>query len=239
MPGELDDVVGAEIISSAFTNDVKNRTLMRYSNAAARDASIPAPIEGNFAYLQDIDQATLYANGVWETVLLVSDLPPPVAQLQAGLGDAQTDTSVQIWSFEIFQSPVASVTINRPAGWSTFNVVSVATVQYANLITGDVQLQGSLNVDGNGGPTGISPVFNIGDNPIFVATHAAAVSGASFVVSLDLRDDAGNAGTATGRYCPGLRRRPSASTRCPGRRQLYRTRHRCGFCVCGSASVQQ
>ena len=47
---EIPDVAGGETITSAFTNNVKNRTVMRYANEAARDASIPVPVEGDLAY---------------------------------------------------------------------------------------------------------------------------------------------------------------------------------------------
>ena len=65
---ELPDVTGGETIASAYTSAVKNRTVMRYSSAAARDTSIPAPVAGNLAYLQDSDTVTYYDGTVWQTV---------------------------------------------------------------------------------------------------------------------------------------------------------------------------
>ena len=66
---ELGDVSGGETISSAFTNNVKNRTVMRYANAAARDASIPVPVEGDMAYLQAENVITYYASAQWFRIL--------------------------------------------------------------------------------------------------------------------------------------------------------------------------
>ena len=45
---------------------------MRYASAAARDTSIPAPIEGSLAYLQDSNTVTYYDGTVWQTVLVVA-----------------------------------------------------------------------------------------------------------------------------------------------------------------------
>ena len=67
---ELNDVAGGETIASTFTNQVKERTVMRYASAAARDASIPAPIAGSLAFLDDTDTITMYDGGLaaWVTV---------------------------------------------------------------------------------------------------------------------------------------------------------------------------
>ena len=58
---ELSDVTGGQIIGAAFTNQVKERTAMRYASAAARDASVPIPVEGALAYLQDVRTLTMWA----------------------------------------------------------------------------------------------------------------------------------------------------------------------------------
>ncbi len=62
---ELSDVIGGNTVTAAFTNEVKERTLMRYATAAARDTSIPAPIAGSQAWLEDSDTVTLYDGAAW------------------------------------------------------------------------------------------------------------------------------------------------------------------------------
>ncbi len=59
---ELADVVGGNTITASFTNEVKERSVMRYADAAARDASIPAPIIGSLAFLSDVDRITVYVS---------------------------------------------------------------------------------------------------------------------------------------------------------------------------------
>ena len=48
---ELTDRLAGETILASFHNAVKERTMMRYANLAALDASIALPDPGSFAYL--------------------------------------------------------------------------------------------------------------------------------------------------------------------------------------------
>jgi hypothetical protein len=65
---ELGNVAGGETVTASFTNDVKNRTVMRYADAAARDASIPVPVDGDVAWLSASDDLTIYNGGTWLTM---------------------------------------------------------------------------------------------------------------------------------------------------------------------------
>ena len=62
---EIPDVVGGTPINTAWGNPIKDRTVMRYANAAARDASIPAPLNGDTAWLLDTHQLTIYTGATW------------------------------------------------------------------------------------------------------------------------------------------------------------------------------
>lgn len=50
---ELTDRIPGEVILSSFHNSVKDRTMMRYLNLAAIQASIPIPDPGDFGYLTE------------------------------------------------------------------------------------------------------------------------------------------------------------------------------------------
>jgi len=65
---ELPDVSGGDTVASGFTNQVKNRTTMRYASAAARDASIPVPVSGEVAWLVDVALVTVYNGAEWDSV---------------------------------------------------------------------------------------------------------------------------------------------------------------------------
>jgi len=62
---ELPPVAGGEVITSAFTNQVADRTIQRYASAAARDASIPVPVAAQVAYLLDNQELTIYDGATW------------------------------------------------------------------------------------------------------------------------------------------------------------------------------
>jgi len=65
---ELNDVIGGNTITASFTNEVKERSLMRYATAATRDTSIPAPVAGSLAWLEDVSNITVYDGAVWITI---------------------------------------------------------------------------------------------------------------------------------------------------------------------------
>jgi len=65
---ELPEVIGGEVITSAFTNQVAARTAQRYASAAARDASIPVPVEGQVAWLEDTNRLTIRTGALWQHV---------------------------------------------------------------------------------------------------------------------------------------------------------------------------
>jgi len=69
--GEIGDVSGGDVIAAGFTNDVKDRTAMRYASAASRDSIITAPVAGSLAYLEDVNRVTLYRNGAWGDMVSV------------------------------------------------------------------------------------------------------------------------------------------------------------------------
>jgi len=63
--GELGDVSGGDVIAAGFTNNVKDRTIMRYASAASRDAIITAPVAGSLSYLDNTSQVEIYTGSFW------------------------------------------------------------------------------------------------------------------------------------------------------------------------------
>lgn len=62
---EIPDVLAGNVIESAWGNQIRDRTMMRYASQAALDASIPLPTAGDFAYLLDVDVAQIYDGAEW------------------------------------------------------------------------------------------------------------------------------------------------------------------------------
>lgn len=65
---EIPDLQGGDEIATSWGNPIKDRTVMRYANAVARDASIPVPVEGDMAFLALENIVTYFATGAWRTI---------------------------------------------------------------------------------------------------------------------------------------------------------------------------
>lgn len=57
---------------------IEKRVMGVYATAAARDAAIPTPVDGQFAYLQNNDTVQIYQNTAWVT------FPPPQVSITSG-----------------------------------------------------------------------------------------------------------------------------------------------------------
>ncbi|HKE67434.1 MAG TPA: hypothetical protein VKB59_22740 [Micromonosporaceae bacterium] len=68
MTGWIPDVVPDETIESAWGNEIRDRTVTPFTNAAERDASIPAPNEGMTVWLIDQAVTQIYHAGSWRTL---------------------------------------------------------------------------------------------------------------------------------------------------------------------------
>ena len=65
---EIPNVLGGDTATASWANQVKDRTAMRYASVAARDASLPAPADGELAFLEDSETLTMKVFGGWVTI---------------------------------------------------------------------------------------------------------------------------------------------------------------------------
>ena len=136
---ELPDVAGGQVISAAYTNQVKERTAMRYASAAARDSSLPVPEEGALAFLADVNVLTLYAGAFgWLTLVdntgTVKAPGTIVAEVQFATGAAvPTDTQL------------AQIVIENPGipGGCTVQLEGVGQAGFAGEVDAGVELTGA------------------------------------------------------------------------------------------------
>jgi len=66
---EIGDVIGGDDIVTGWGNAIRDRTVQRYANAAERDALVPAPVQGDLAFLKDSDTFTVFRAVTWRTLL--------------------------------------------------------------------------------------------------------------------------------------------------------------------------
>lgn len=62
---EIPNVVSGEPVESDWGNDIRNRAIMKYADATARDFSQPFPIEGELAWLDDPGGLTIWNGTAW------------------------------------------------------------------------------------------------------------------------------------------------------------------------------
>jgi hypothetical protein len=126
---KIPDVVDGEPIESAWGNQsIRDRTVQRMDTVADRDASIPAPGDGETVWIQDIDELQTYTGTRW------------VGFLQL-VGGAMSGDIIMLGGEIPFRDSTGSAT-NR---WSLRRTPT--NFQIVNIQTGNPQLD--FNQDGH------------------------------------------------------------------------------------------
>jgi len=68
MMPEIPDRIDGEIIAASHVNTNRDRTIQRYSSASNRDTLMPLPVTGDTAWLDNINQLTIYTGTTWMPV---------------------------------------------------------------------------------------------------------------------------------------------------------------------------
>lgn len=80
---EIPDRVPGGVILASYANDIRDRAVMRYVDATARQASDPLPVDGQLSYLQSDDELYIHANGAWRILTQKEYVDALDAALQA------------------------------------------------------------------------------------------------------------------------------------------------------------
>lgn len=67
---EIPDRIPGGVILASYANDIRDRTLQRYPDPTARDASNPLPSDGELAWVESLDVIQVAVGGVWRNVAL-------------------------------------------------------------------------------------------------------------------------------------------------------------------------
>lgn len=65
---ELPDRIPGEVILASYSNDIRDRALMRYADPTARDTSNPLPAAGDLAYLTATGLFQVFDGTAWVTL---------------------------------------------------------------------------------------------------------------------------------------------------------------------------
>ena len=64
---ETPDVIQGEPVESDWGNEIRDRTLQRYSDIAERDSLAPFPVDGDLAWISDVQAVQVFANATWRS----------------------------------------------------------------------------------------------------------------------------------------------------------------------------
>ena len=72
---EMPDVAPSEIVASEWGNDIRDRTVQRYTSGADRDAKNPTPQDGDVSYVPtgSFNKLAIWHEGVWEDIVTAAD----------------------------------------------------------------------------------------------------------------------------------------------------------------------
>ena len=70
---EIPDRIPGEIIFASYSNDIRDRALMRYVDNTARDASNPVPDSGDLAWIETLQELQIFDGVLWQNYLTAAD----------------------------------------------------------------------------------------------------------------------------------------------------------------------
>ena len=135
---EMIDVIGGEVISSDWGNDIRDRSIQRYANLAERSATHPTPVDGDLAFMEDTGLVYVYYASAWQRIGALEEVDNSVGT------SATTTTSY---------TSMVTVSVTIPAHWASWKAHAIATWQYGLGVAGEVVTNFKLNIDGTEGAT--------------------------------------------------------------------------------------
>jgi hypothetical protein len=159
MAGRRTFVAGEVLTASNINGFLMNQVVAVFDDAAARDAAIPSPQQGNLVYLKSTDQVQRYTGTAWS---------PITGGFTARSVITATDSS---WPVPSLASPIVKVTAvggggggggifsnTNPGagGTTTFNAGGAGTVTAAGGVVGSQARGGAGSTNGATGTSGLT-----------------------------------------------------------------------------------
>lgn len=119
---EMPDVIGGEVVTSEWGNDIRDRSIQRYTDAADRTAEHPTPVNGDLSFLNNTGKVYVYYSGAWRT--MYDDLAGTVAGYVKMGSDSETAFNAATTTFQ----SGASITFTKPAAWTGYDLMAWGTV---------------------------------------------------------------------------------------------------------------
>lgn len=176
---EIPDVITLSTITSDWGNDIRDRAIMRYANAAARTASIPTPTVGDLSFLNDTGLVYVYFGGAWAIV----------GGSMVEYGGATHDVSAAITTTFVSK---ASVVFTPPAPWLTYNVTAWGRASGETTTGALWGLQGRIDMSGTSGSVNTGTAGVSGSHIGVGAQHTRSGVSGAVTIAMQVRETSDN-----------------------------------------------
>lgn len=172
------DFTTGEVLTAADVDGYLMQGVWVFASAAARDAAVTSPQEGNFAYLKDTNVTTYYTGSAWAN-LDTTGMTNPMTTTGDTIYSSSGSTPARLGIGTAGQV----LTVNSGATAPEWTTAAGGTANWSLLNAGGTALTGAQTVT----VSGIS-----GKDKIMVLVEGASSANASSLISVRLNTDTGN-----------------------------------------------
>ena len=118
-----------EVLSAGDTNGYLMQGVLVFASAAARDAAITSPQEGQFAYLKDTDALEYYSGSAWVGAP-VGDITAVTTAAGSGLSGGASSGAVALSLSSTYTAKTAAYTFAAGDEYNLFSMNNASTAQF-------------------------------------------------------------------------------------------------------------